>query len=58
MVNQDPGKGKVADSVMYNSYSFHIHNTLSILNGLPVYVNATKIVGQNVHRGYTFDQIS
>ncbi len=34
-------------------WSFHVRNILFILNGLSIYVNDRKYVGQNVHRGCT-----
>ncbi len=36
----------------YNSYSFHIHKILSILNVLSIYVNDRKFVRKNVHRNH------
>ncbi len=43
--------------VSYNSYCFHIHKILSILNVLSIYVNDRKFDVENVHRGHTNEQI-
>ena len=56
-VYQDPGK-VITDSIKTNSYNFHIHKILSILNVLSIYVNNRKVVVKNVHRGCTSEQIS
>ena len=42
---QDPCKGNCRLCHNYNSYSFHIHTILSILNVLSIYVNTRKFVG-------------
>ena len=42
----------------YNSYSFHIHNIMSILNVLSIFVNKRKFVRKNADRGRTTEHIS
>ncbi len=61
-VYHDPGKELGKSNFRfcqeYNSYSFHNHKILNILNVLSIYVNDRKIVEKNVHRGRTHEQIS
>ena len=42
----------------YSSYSFHIHNIMSILNVLSIFVNKRKFVRKNADRGRTTEHIS